>query len=84
SIGIVGTGGFLLVNHKEGIGDFFEPGEEIATFRDREELQRLIRHYLSRPDVTAEMARRALERARREHTHVRRVRTLLEMVDDLK
>ncbi len=84
SFGIVGSGGFLLVNHKEGIGELFEPGEEIATFRDRAELRRLIEHHLSNPDETAEMARKALERARREHTHVRRVQTLLEMVDDLK
>ncbi len=53
-------GGFLLVNHKEDIGDFFEPGKEVATYRNREELRHKIEHYFSQPEKTSEMARKAM------------------------
>ncbi|MBI1724690.1 MAG: glycosyltransferase [Candidatus Tectomicrobia bacterium] len=84
SFGVVGSGGFLMVNHKEGVREFFEPGSEIATYRDREGLRRLIGHHLSRPEETAEMARRAHERAKREHTHLQRAQSLLEILGGLK
>jgi len=80
SISIAGSGGFQLTNHKEDIGEFFTPGEEIATYRDRADLRRLIEYHVSHPDETAEMSRKAMERALRDHTHRRRVETLLEML----
>ncbi len=84
SFGIIGTGGFLLVNHKRDIEKYFELGEEVDTYRNREDLQQKIKLYLSQPEETAKMAHKAMERAQREHTHRNRVARLIDMVVRLK
>ena len=58
----------MIVNHKRDMGKLFRIGEEILTYRTREELQGLLRHYLANEDERAAIARRGRERARRDHT----------------
>ncbi len=64
----VGAGALMIVNHKRDMGKLFRIGEEILTYRTREELQGLLRHYLANEDERAAIARRGRERARRDHT----------------
>ncbi|OGL68594.1 MAG: hypothetical protein A3J27_12230 [Candidatus Tectomicrobia bacterium RIFCSPLOWO2_12_FULL_69_37] len=73
-----GAGAFVMTNHKPDMELVFTPGEEIVTFRSREELQGLIRRYLADGEARAAIARRARERARREHTAAARFRQILE------
>ena len=47
SFRIVGSGGFLMLNHWEPVKEFFEPGEEVIIFRTREELLSLVKYYLA-------------------------------------
>jgi spore maturation protein CgeB len=73
---VAGIGGFQVAD-APAVGEFFEPGVEIATFRGPTELRDVIRHYLSRPEERSAMAIRAQQRAHREHTYARRLETLL-------
>ena len=64
-----GAGAFLLTTHHPELSKFFEPGEEIETFRTPQELAAKIGYYLAMPDKADEIARRGQERCMREHSH---------------
>ena len=51
-----GVGGFLLTDYKDNIGDFFEPGKEIETFKSVDELVEKASYYLDHPDRRAQIA----------------------------
>lgn len=62
---VTGSGRFLLAEHYDNIGDYFEVGREIETFRDEQELFDKIRYYLAHPEQREEIARRGQERCLR-------------------
>jgi spore maturation protein CgeB len=62
-----GAGAFLLTTHHPEIASFFEPGEEIETFRTPQELAAKILYYLGEPARADEIARRGQERCLRDH-----------------
>jgi len=64
-----GAGAFLLTTDHPELPAFFEPGEEIETFRTPQELASKINFYLMMPDRADEIARRGQERCLREHSH---------------
>lgn len=75
------AGGFLLVGRvaeMHPLDEVFEPGKELDTFGSIAELKRKVRYYLDHPVERMEMARRASERALRDHTMARRMSYLLE------
>lgn len=77
------AGGFLLVGRvaeMHPLGEVFEPGKELDTFGSIAELKCRIRYYLDHPEERLEMARRAAERALRDHTMARRMSQLLEVL----
>jgi hypothetical protein len=63
-----GAGAFLLTTHHPELAKFFEPGEEIETFRTPQELTAKIQYYLSEPSKADEIARRGQERCLRDHS----------------
>ncbi len=63
-----GAGAFLLTTHHPELANFFEPGEEIETFRTPQELFSKINYYLAMPERADEIARRGQERCMREHS----------------
>jgi hypothetical protein len=63
-----GSGAFLLTTHHPELVNFFEPGEEIETFRTPQELFSKINYYLAVPDRADEIARRGQERCMRSHS----------------
>jgi hypothetical protein len=64
-----GSGAFLLTTDHPELAAFFEPGEEIETFRTPQELASKINFYLMMPERADEIARRGQERCMREHSH---------------
>ena len=78
----MGAGALMIVNHKRDIGRIFELEEEILTYRSREELQGLIRHYLANEPGRAGIARRGQARARRDHTTAVRFGQILDLLRD--
>lgn len=74
---VAGIGGFQLAD-APGVGDFFELGREVVTFKGPKELRQLVEHFLPREDERHEIGARAQRRAHREHTYEARLRVLID------
>lgn len=66
------------------IEEYYEPGVECATFHGPRELMEKVRFYLDRPEERAEIARRGLARAWRDHTYQRRLNQAFEGIPELR
>lgn len=75
---VPGAGGFLLTGHVDGLDRYYDPGYEIATFRDIAELAGKIHHYIEHPAERDAIAKAGHERTRNEHTYERRLAPLLD------
>jgi spore maturation protein CgeB len=73
---IPGCGGFQLSGAADNLEEYFRPSEEIAIFRDTDELVDKIRYYLNREAERARIAQAGYERTRREHTYEKRFNEL--------
>jgi spore maturation protein CgeB len=74
-------GGFLLTNACDQMGQFYSVGTEMVCYRSLEELRRLVAHYLAHPEERREIAARAQQRARSEHTFRRRLEEMLDLLE---
>ncbi len=70
------VGTLLLTDHKPDLNKIFEPGREVAAYRDAENCVRLIRHYLTHEDERKAVASAGRERTLREHTYFHRMEEL--------
>lgn len=75
-----GAGSLLVTDHKQNISELFEPGEEILTYRDREECMEKLRWALDNPEKAAEIAARGKERTLKDHSVEKRVDLLMEIL----
>jgi spore maturation protein CgeB len=66
------SGGFYLVEHIEELGEFFEIGLEIETYRSREEMADKIRFYLANDAARDRIRHAGRARCLRDHTWQRR------------
>jgi len=78
----VGCGAFYMCQHVEGIEDVLEPGKEIVTFKDEDEMIDLIRYYLKHEEERKRIASRGKERVLKEHTYEKRIKKLLKVIKD--
>jgi spore maturation protein CgeB len=76
-------GGFLLTDWREDAAALFTPGEEIAVYRDLEELCRLAAFYLENGDERRAMAARARARVLRDHTWERRAGSIIKTLNGI-
>jgi len=74
-------GAFQLVDERGLMAGLFAPGE-LATFDSMPGLHESLRHFLAHPEERVAYARRARERALKEHTYQARMRTLLEFLEE--
>ncbi|WP_426448797.1 CgeB family protein [Paenibacillus sp. S-38] len=74
---ISACGTLQLVDAREGLSDFYVPGQEIETFASPEELVDKIRYYLGHEAERSRIARNALARTLRDHTYTVRLGELL-------
>jgi spore maturation protein CgeB len=65
-----------LTGHSDEIGEFYEPGKEILTYRDSAELVDKSRYYLNHPDEAERIREAGYRRALRDHTWVERFKQL--------
>jgi len=77
---IPGSGGYQLCDARDGLAEMFEPGKEIDTFRDEDEMLALIERALGDPDRRRQIAKAGRRRARAEHTLEHRMEELLAAV----
>jgi spore maturation protein CgeB len=76
----MGAGALMIVNDRRDLGKIFERGQEILTYRNRGELQALIREHLTDEPRRLEIARKGRERARRDHTTAVRFNQILDIL----
>ena len=80
---VPGCGAFQLTNENPELAELFEPGVEIAFYRDNEQLCERVAYYLSHEEERQAMADRGYARAHRDHTLDRRVEQLMAHVETL-
>jgi spore maturation protein CgeB len=71
-----GMGTMLLTDAKANLPDLFEPGQEVETYADEDELVDKIAHYLAHEDERGAIARAGQERTLREHGYEARMAEL--------
>ncbi len=70
-------GGFVLAEHSEPLAEMLDIGSEIESYASLEELLQKVEHYLEHPEEARAIAQRGMERVRRDHTIVGRLRYML-------
>lgn len=70
---------FQLVDERSLLSELFAP-DELATFRDMDELKAKIDYYLKHEDERLELAARAQARVLKDHTYQQRMDTLIEFI----
>lgn len=76
-----GVGTLLITDHKDNIGDLFKVGEEIVTYRTKEELLDKIKYYLTHEEERARIARAGQQRTLRDHTYAMRMKELVAILN---
>ncbi len=79
----VGCGAFYMCQYVEGIEEFLEPGKEIVTFRDEDEMVDMIRYYLRNDSLRERIAASGRQRVLKEHTYEARIKRMLEILKDV-
>lgn len=72
------AGGFVLTDWRSQMERLFEPGKEIVSYSEPDEIPELISRYLSRPDERQAVIRAARKRILAEHTYEHRLTRLME------
>jgi spore maturation protein CgeB len=62
------SGALYLTEDQPELAEYFEPGVEVVTYTDRDDLLAKVRFYLARQEASERIRHAALVRARREHT----------------
>jgi len=75
-----GMGALLLTEEAPNLADHFEPGFEVVTYRDADELIAKAAYYLDHEEERLRIATAGQRRTRREHTERQRMRELIEIL----
>jgi hypothetical protein len=76
-----GTGAMLLTDDGSNLGELFEPGREVVSFADAEDLVAKARHYLEHDDERLRIAAAGQARTLAEHSYERRMTELAEILE---
>ncbi len=71
-------GSFLLTDDQDALGELFDIGTEVITYRNREEIPELLNYYLNHSQERKRIAEHGKERIVREHTYVHRIKMLID------
>ena len=71
-----GVGTMLLTDEKENLAELFEPGREVVTYSNADDLVERILHYLGNEDERRAIARAGQERSLRDHGYDMRMKEL--------
>jgi spore maturation protein CgeB len=78
-----GVGTLLLTDEKSNLGELFEPGREVVTYTDSDDLAEKIRHYVDHENEREEIARAGQERTLRDHTYRQRMSELAAVLETI-
>jgi spore maturation protein CgeB len=76
-----GAGAMLLTDRGANLGELFEPGREVVTFDDAEDLIAKARHYLEHEDERLSIAAAGQARTLADHTYERRLPRVAERLE---
>ncbi len=76
----VGCGAFYMCQHVDGIEEMLEPGKEIVTFHNEQEMINLIKYYLEHENVRKQIAEAGRARVLKDHTYEVRMKEMVEMI----
>ncbi len=77
---IPACGGFLLTQENPELCEYFEPGREIAVYRDTEDLVEKIEYYLAHDEERERIRKAGYERFLKEHTMLARLEEIFSRV----
>ncbi len=77
---IPGCGGFMLTGENQALYGYFEPGKEIAVYKDTADLVEKARYYLANEKRREEIRLSGYRRTLREHTYEQRLKKIFEKV----
>ncbi|GBE02444.1 spore protein YkvP [bacterium BMS3Abin08] len=77
---IAACGRFQLVDYRRYIPEMFKIGEEIVCFNGLDDLRKKVGHYLDNPAEREEIAKRASDRVRKEHTYEHRMEEMMDFI----
>ena len=75
-----GAGALLLTDEGSNLGELYEPGREVVTYRDPDDLVAKVRHYLAHEDERRSIAEAGHRRTLADHTWTVRMRAYAEIV----
>ena len=75
-----GVGSLLLTDEGSNLAELFEPGREVVTYADVDDLVEKARHYLAHEEERRTIAAAGQARTLREHTYERRMQELAEIL----
>jgi spore maturation protein CgeB len=76
-----GMGALLVTDDGANLGELFDPGEEVVTYRDAAELEAVIARYLDDDGARRAVAAAGQRRTLSEHTYERRMAELVEILE---
>lgn len=79
ALDIMGCGGFLLSNPQSELVEYFCIGEECEVFGCTEELVEKVAFYLENDDIRKQIARKGLEKVRKEFCFENRIKRMLQL-----
>jgi spore maturation protein CgeB len=71
-------GAFLLTDDQDELQDLFRVGEEIITYKDKEQIPELVKYYLAHEEERNNIAMCGKERVLKDHTYRKRLNLLTE------
>lgn len=74
------SGALYLTEEQPELAEYFEPGSEVLTYADRDELLEKARYYLCHQEQAERIRRAGLRRARRDHTWQHRFADLFSLL----
>ncbi len=74
---IMGSGGFLMANYRQGMVDLFEPDEDFVMYCNIDELIRKTEYYLSHDKERMQIAHNGYEKVMASHTCIHRAKEMV-------
>lgn len=76
-----GVGTMLITDYKNNINSLFEVGEEIETYKSKEELLGKIKYYLANEEKRKKIAELGQKRTLKDHTYAKRIDELVKIIN---
>ena len=76
-----GVGALLATDDGANLGDLFDPGREVVSYKSADDLIEILRRYTADDEARREVAAAGQQRTLREHTYSKRIPELAGMLE---